>query len=160
MEAKWLLAALVSLLVFTACQGESTQSMIVKDPWVRPSPMVAGNGAGYLVIQNRTGADDALIGARADFAGAVEIHESYVVEPQDAGEGEMGEVEGMGEMMGMRPVASIPVPAGGEAVLEPGGYHIMFIGINKMLEPGTTVTFTLVFESGLTLEVEAEVRAR
>ncbi|GAB4472070.1 MAG: copper chaperone PCu(A)C [Anaerolineae bacterium] len=160
MRAKWLLAALVILGVLTACQGGGTQGMIVKDPWVRPSPMIAGNGAGYLVIQNRSGADDALIGARADFADAVEIHESYVVEQQDAAEDGMGEMEGVGEMMGMRPVDAVPVPAGGEVVLEPGGYHIMFIGINEMLEPGTTVTFTLVFESGLTLEVEAEVRAQ
>ncbi|NDJ54944.1 MAG: copper chaperone PCu(A)C, partial [Chloroflexi bacterium] len=46
----------------------------------------------------------------------------------------------------------------GSATLEPGGYHIMLIGIDETLEPGDTVTLTLVFENAGEFEIEAEVR--
>lgn len=62
-----------------------------------------------------------------------------------------------GEMT-MRPVAEIPVPAGGEAVLKPGGYHIMLLDLVTPLEVGQTIPLTLELASGETVEVDAEVR--
>jgi len=158
---RWLVFALVAVAVSACSAAASGEELVVKEPWVRPSPMAAGNGAGYMVIQNKGATDDALIGAEADFAEAVEIHETFTAQPEDmAGTGGEGGESMGGEMMGMRPVQSVPVPAGGEAVLQPGGYHIMFIGVTQTLEPGSKVTLTLVFESGKRLQIEAEVRAQ
>ena len=160
MKRSWIVLLLVAVMGLTACGGQQ-EGIVVDDPWVRPSPMIAGNGAGYMVIENHTDSDDALVGAEADFADTVEIHETFSVEPDDMeGMGDEGAAEDIPEMMGMRPVKTIAVPAGGEAALQPGGYHIMFIGVNEELEPGATVSVTLVFESGMRLDVEAEVRAQ
>jgi hypothetical protein len=46
----------------------------------------------------------------------------------------------------MREVEAIEVPAGGEAVLEPGGLHVMFMGLHKPLKQGESVHLTLTFE--------------
>ncbi len=158
--------ALVSLVALVACGAPAAgdASITVVEPWVRPAAMMGGNGAAFMTIVNNTDVADRLVGADADFANVVEIHESYMLE-----EGEMGDMEGMGQdeeggmegmsdVMGMRPVDGVDVPAGGEAVLQPGGYHIMLIDFNEELEVGGTATVTLIFESGMTLEVEAPVQ--
>jgi copper(I)-binding protein len=69
-----------------------------------------------------------------------------------------GEDEHMGGEMTMQPVEAIAVPAGGEAVLEPGGYHIMLLDLVAPLQVGQIVPLTLELESGTTIEVDAEVR--
>lgn len=149
----------------------------VSGAWVRTPAMAGGNGAGYMIISNRTDSDDRLVAAEVDFANVVEIHETYMVEDEGEGmamgggaegtpEGGMdmggeGEHEGMemGDVMGMRPVeGGLLIPAGQDAVLQRGGYHVMLIDVPQPPEVGSTVTITLIFESGLTLDVQAEVR--
>ncbi len=137
----WLLLAGVATAL-AACSAGG-EGIVVEDAWVRPSPMQAGNGAGYMVIRNQTGQDDALIAVRADISETVELHQTMEME---------------GDMMGMQPVESIPIPARGSAVLEPGGYHVMFIGMNADIQPGQTVTLTLVFQNAGEIQVQAEVR--
>jgi copper(I)-binding protein len=130
-------------MALAACGSGGQVSIAVEDAWVRPSPMEAGNGAGYMVIRNRSAQDDALIAVRADIAEAVEIHQTMQME---------------GDVTGMQPVESIPIPAGGSAILEPGGYHVMFINMGEGIEPGQSVTLTLVFQNAGEIQVQAEVR--
>ena len=40
------------------------------------------------------------------------------------------------------------VPAGGELVLQPGGEHVMLMGLTTPLESGTTATVTLATSDG------------
>lgn len=136
--------ALLAVLALAACdQASVEEGLAVEDAWVRPSPMAQGNGAGYMVITNNTGQDDALLGAGADFAETVEIHETVAME---------------GDMMGMQPVERIDIPAGESVSLEPGGYHVMFIGVAEALREGDTVTLTLNFENAGEISIEAPVR--
>ncbi len=138
----FLLAAAMAILAGCAAQGQP-QGLIIKDAWVRPSPVEAGNGAAYLTIENHTGQDDALLAAASDIADAVEIHESMAME---------------GEMMGMRPVERIDVPAGSSVVLEPGGFHVMLIGLRQELREGDTVTLRLTFANAGEITIEAPVK--
>ena len=62
------------------------------------------------------------------------------------------------EMMAMQQVSSIDVPAGGDAVLEPGGYHIMLMQLAEPLVDGNEFTVTLTFEEAGDIEIVAEVR--
>ena len=114
----------------------------IEGAWSRPSPMVERAGAAYLRIRNGGKADDALVAAATDVAGVVELHET---------------TEDASGMMAMSPVESVPVPAGGEAVLEPGGYHIMLIDLVAPLEEGTLFDLELTFQSGLTATVPVQV---
>jgi copper(I)-binding protein len=62
-------------------------------------------------------------------------------------------------MMAMHPIERIDIPAGGSAKLEPGGYHLMLMGVTKMPAVGETVELTLTFEKAGDVVVQAEVRA-
>jgi copper(I)-binding protein len=148
-----------ALLALAACGGKPAEGITVQDAWVRPAPMVGGNGAAYMVITNGGTEDDALLGVSADFAERVEVHETFTTSADDMGE-DMGDMEGMegGEMMGMRPVESIAIPAGGSVSLEPGGYHVMLLGVQQMLDEGNTVNLTLTFQNAGQITVEAPVR--
>lgn len=132
-------------------------SIVIEDAWARPSPMghmgegigqgmqgtmAPSRGAAYMIIRNTGTEDDALIGASSDVAMTTEVHESYME----------------GDTMMMRRIERIEVPAGGEVVLEPGGYHVMFIDLKAPLEAGTTIEIALEFEKAGEITVEAEVR--
>ena len=65
-------------------------------------------------------------------------------------------------VMRMRAVQAIAVEAGKPVMLEPGGYHVMLIGLEQPLAPGATVPITLTFEGRdgkrQQVQVKAEVR--
>ncbi|MFO1540089.1 MAG: copper chaperone PCu(A)C [Chloroflexota bacterium] len=115
----------------------------VEGAWARASAMMDRAGAAYLVVRNGGSADDALVGVATPAAMHAELHETTT---DAAG------------MMGMVAVDAVPVPAGGMAVLEPGGYHVMLMGLTGPLVAGTTIPLTLTFASGAVVEVDAEVR--
>ncbi len=116
--------------------------LYVRDAWTRESPMVDLAGAAYLVIHNNTDADDALIGASSPVAEVVEIHQSSM---DDEG------------VMSMAQVEEIPIPAYEDAILEPGGYHIMLINLVEPLVEGTDVEITLDFLTAESQTVTAVV---
>jgi len=102
----------------------------------------AGTGAVYVTLTNSGAQADALVSASTDAAQTAELHETR----QEGG------------VMKMRPVKTIPVPAGGKTELKPGGYHIMLMGLKHDLKPGDKVAVTLEFEHGGQVRVEAPVR--
>ncbi|MCF1710027.1 copper chaperone PCu(A)C [Tabrizicola sp. J26] len=105
-----------------------------------PQPAATAMAAGgYLAISNEGPEPDRLIGARADFAKETSIHESKT---DAAGVTSMSEVKG------------IDIPPGDTAVLERGGYHIMFMGLSQPLKEGDMVPVTLIFEKAGEVPVE------
>jgi copper(I)-binding protein len=110
----------------------------ISDAFVRAAP--AGDvSALYFTVTNDGDADDALVGAHVDIAGAAQLHETVTENNQSM----------------MRPVERIDVPAGGEAVLEPGGYHVMLMDLKEELREGERTKVVLEFEKAgsVTLEV-------
>lgn len=122
---KFLIAALLACAPVAAYAAD----LDVSGAFLRSSPKMSNVGAGFLTIKNPGTEDDKLVAAEADISKVVELH-THVRE---------------GEVMRMRQVESIPVPAGGVAELKPGGDHIMFINLNKPLVEGEKVAVTLVF---------------
>jgi copper(I)-binding protein len=135
-------AAVLVAVVTTACGGASSGNVAVDDPWARTSAMMQTAGAVYMELSADEA--DALVAASVDpsIAPTVEIHET----------------SGDGDMMSMSPVDSIELPAGETVPLEPGGYHIMLLGLVDPLEDGTSFDLTLEFENGESQTVEVEVR--
>jgi copper(I)-binding protein len=113
--------------------------------WTRVNPMVDQAGVAYMVLHNNGSSDDALVAVTSPAAATVELNET-VADPSSG-------------MMGMQPVAAIPVPAGGTTELKEGGYHLMLVGLVAPLVEGTTIELTLTFQSGSTLTVPAQVRS-
>ena len=118
--------------------------LYVQAAWTRESPMMDLAGAAYMVIHNNTDSDDALIGASSPQAEVVELHLSSM---DDDG------------MMSMAQVPEIPIPAHADAVLMPGSYHIMLIGLLEPLTEGTEVEISLEFMSAEPQTVSAPVMA-
>lgn len=150
------------------------------DGWSRSSPMGQTVGAGYMKLTGGA-TDESLVAATvsADISASVELHEVVMTDGDDAGmddmsgdsdmggiddmsgDGDMGDMSGDGNtggMMRMQEVPSIAVPAGATVMLEPGGFHLMFIGLAAPLTVGQTFDVTLEFASGEKLVVPLEVR--
>ena len=124
--------------------AEMEPGLHVMDAWARESPMLDLAGAAYMVIHNDTDADDALVGASSPAAEVVELHLSSMDE------------EGM---MSMNQVTEIAVPAHGEAVLEPGGYHVMLIDLLEPLVADTEIELSLEFMTAEPQTITLPVRA-
>jgi copper(I)-binding protein len=106
---------------------------------------LTGTAAAFMLIQNGGAEDDVLLGGETDVANVVEVHE-------------MADVDGV---MEMRPLTDgLPIPAGDEETLEPGGYHIMLIGLREDLTNGKTYDLTLHFEKAGDVTVPVTVRPR
>jgi copper(I)-binding protein len=118
----------------------------VTDAWARSSPAVADAGAAYMVLTNPGDVDDALVSASvADtVAATVELHETRAA--GGMGGGGMGDTSTTTPMMEMVPVDRIDVPAGESVSLEPGGLHIMLLGLVEPLAVGDELELTLTFE--------------
>lgn len=146
---------LIAMLGLAACQqpapdapatpdaeGVATGPLTIMDAYTPPAP-AGGTGGLFLTI---TGGAEADTLRSVAFAGAErsEIHESY-----DAGDG----------MRGMRPVAGVPVPAGGAATLGPGGTHVMMMNLARALAPGDTLRAEATFDRAGAVPVVAVVRS-
>jgi copper(I)-binding protein len=114
----------------------------IEAPWTRAAGANA-NGAGFMTLRNGGSAPDRLLSAGSPVARVVELH-THIRE---------------GEVMRMRPVADIPLPPGQTVRLQPGGLHVMLIGLTRPLERGERVPLTLRFERGGEVTVMLEVLA-
>jgi len=109
-------------------------------PWTRATPPGAKVGAGFVTLKN-AGAADRVVGAATPVAGRVEMHVTLRE----------------GEVMRMREVQAIDVPAGGSFELKPGGAHLMLVDLKRPLKKGETVPLTLRLEKGGELKLELAV---
>jgi copper(I)-binding protein len=124
--------------------GEATVGDIaVTDAWVRQPAMGQTTSAAYGTIANNGDADVTLIAASVPFDATVEIHETLM---DDDGTMQMQERED-----------GFVIPAGGTFTLEPGGPHIMMIGVDPA-DIVDSVDVTLVFDDDTNVTVTAPVR--
>lgn len=116
----------------------------VGDPWARAT--VPGQPASGVFMELKSDADTRLVAAESTVAEHVEIHEMAM---QD-------------NVMRMRQIPALDLPAGKSVILAPGGHHIMLIGLERQLKEGEHIALTLVFEREGKREsqkVEVPVRA-
>jgi periplasmic copper chaperone A len=119
--------ALASLL--SGCAAPGSRGVEVREAWARPAAQ-GGNGAVYFTIENQSSEADELIGVASDIAQAMEIHESKM----------------NGDVMEMRQLESVPLGPGAEVKFEPGGLHVMLIGLRQDLQAGDEIEITLHFK--------------
>jgi copper(I)-binding protein len=66
-------------------------------------------------------------------------------------------------VMRMRAIPALELPAGKAVELKPGGFHVMLMGLKQQVKEGDTVSVNLVVEGQdgkrETVEVKAPVRA-
>jgi len=128
---------LASAILATPALAEVT----VKDAWVRATPGAAKVSAGYAVIVNDGKSDDVLLAVRTPLAGMAQLHASAAADG----------------VMRMESVDELVVPAGMEVVLQPGDYHLMFMGLRKPLQVGDDIPLTFSFKNQGDVTVSARV---
>ncbi len=146
MPIRTLLAAIVlGLLVAVPAMSheEKAGELTISHPWSRATAPTQKAGAVFMTIHNAGTQADRLVGARSDDAELVQIH---------------GHIRD-GEMIRMRPVDGVVVPAGGSAELKPGGFHVMLIGLKGPLFEETTIPLILEFERAGEVSIEAVVES-
>lgn len=142
-RAAVLVAALAAGAPATAHELEAGD-LRIEHPWARATPHGARVAGGFVTIANRGSADDRLMSASVEIAEHAEIHAMTMTDG----------------VMTMRPLpGGVVVPAGGEVALQPGGHHLMLVGLKRMLRKGESFAGTLRFEKAGTVEVTFTVDA-
>jgi copper(I)-binding protein len=113
----------------------------IKDAWIRPSSENMATAL-YFIIENNGTKADTLFQADCDFAGKVEIHETY----------------SQGDMMGMRKVDFIIIDSKSSFEFKPGGYHVMLMKLKKDINVGDEEKFTLHFKQAGELKITAQAK--
>ncbi len=137
----------VSLLLGAAALAASAQesklgALTITQVHARATVPGQRAGAGYLKLHN-AGPADRLLSASSTVSSSVELH-SMTME---------------GDVMRMRQLDAIEVPAGQTVELKPGGLHLMLMGLKAPLKVGDSFVLKLRFENAGELAVQMPVRA-
>lgn len=145
--ARHLTAAFALTCALSGGVWAQTANVKVEGAWARATVQGQKGTGAFMKITAPEGAK--LVGASSPAAGVTEVHEMKME----------------GDVMKMRAVPGLDLPAGKAVELKPGGYHVMLMDLKGPLAKGTAVPLTLVFknaqgaESQLQLEVPVSVQA-
>jgi len=128
-------------LAAAAAPRDAAGTLEIGHPWSRPTAPGMAMGVAYLSITNHGKSSDALVGASSPVADKVEMHETSIV-------------DGMARM---RPLSEIVIPPGATVKIEPGGIHLMLVGLKAPLERGKTAPLVLEFRHAGRITVQLGV---
>lgn len=123
-----LACAFVTALAALPVQAQTAAPVTVDGAWARASVQGQKATGAFMRLTAKDGAR--LVRAESPAAGVTEVHEMKME----------------GDVMKMRAVPSLELPAGKAVELKPGGYHVMLMDLKAPLASGTTVPVTLVFQ--------------
>lgn len=129
------------LMLSAGVLAGAADHVTVQDPYVRLAPPNAPATGAFMVIKNTGDKDVKVLKADNPASRVTELHTHL---------NENG-------VMKMRPVPGIEVKAKGQAVLQPGGLHIMMIDLKAPMKEGDVVPITLNFDDGSSKQVDAKV---
>ena len=128
---------LAAMLLASAAHAQVT----VDKPWVRTTVAQQTVTGAFMTITSMQGGR--LVSASSPIAASVEVHEMKMV----------------GDVMKMRPVDALPLPAGKPVELKAGAYHMMLMGLKAPVKFGDVVPITLVIEDAGGKRQTVDVRA-
>ena len=126
------------LIIFT----NPSDKIKIIDPWMRVGAEGKATGL-FFKIENNSDKADTLYKTEFDLAGKVEIHETY-----DAGN----------DMMGMREVEMIVIPAKSSFELKPGAHHVMLMKLKQDIKRGDEGEITLFFRQAGEIKIKAKAK--
>lgn len=122
-----------------ASAGERVGSMVIEAAWARAP--AGPTAAAYITVSSDDTEPDRLVGVASDVARTVELH-THVMEDG---------------VMRMRPMEAMEIHPGEPAVMEPGGNHIMMMGLQRDLHQGDAFVIVLRFERAGEIPVLVDV---
>ena len=136
-------AAAFALASFAAQAHEyKVGELTIVQPWARPTAGDNGLGAVYFTLKNEGQEPEVLKSVSSPDADIAQIHEH---------------IHDANGVMKMRPVKGVSIPPGGAVAFEPGGYHVMLIGLKHNLEEGHSIPLTLTFARAGGVDVEVKI---
>ena len=144
MTLKKLIGAVALTFVTFAAHAHEFKvgAITIGHPYARATAAGQPTGGGFMKFVNG-GANDKLLSVSAEVSNSVEIHEMKME----------------GDVMKMRQVDGIELPASKTVELKPGGYHVMFIGLKAPLKVGDSFPVKLKFEKAGVVTVDVKVEA-
>jgi copper(I)-binding protein len=133
---------LATVLLVAALSTPALAQVKIEGAWARPTVPGQQAGGGFMTLHSA--AADRLLGGTTPAAERLELH-TMAME---------------GDVMRMRQIDRIEMPAGQRVELKPGGLHVMFIGLKQPLAVGSKVPVTLKFEKAGELKIEMTVASR
>ena len=129
----FLAAALVSGMLHA-------QTVEVKDAWVRTTVQGQKGTGAFMKITAKEGTR--LVGVSTPVAGIAEVHEMKME----------------GDVMRMRAVPALDLPAGATVELKPGGFHVMLMDLKTALPKNSTVPLTLQFVNAQGVQSQLQLK--
>jgi periplasmic copper chaperone A len=124
-------------------RGPAAPKPSIERAWARATAPGVPVTAVYFTIRNPGPRADQVVTLRSPAGERAEIHETKMSDG----------------IMQMRQITDATVPAGGALALEPGGTHVMLIGLRSPLVPGATLPLFLTFRHAGEVRVDAVVLA-
>jgi len=121
--------------------GAAHAQVSVANPWVRTTVARQTTTAAYLTITSAKGGK--LVSASSPAAASVDVHEMKMA----------------GDLMKMRAVDTVPLPAGQPVEFKPNGLHVMLTGLKAPLKAGDVVPIELVVEDAKGKRETVDVKA-
>lgn len=142
--SRHLLAASMLALASLAASAHDFKlgAIDIGHPHARATSAGQAVGGGFLKLSNG-GAADKLVSASTEVAKSVELHTMRME----------------GDVMRMRQLDAIELPAGQTVELKPGGMHLMFMGLKAPLKAGDSFPLKLRFEKAGEVTVQVKVEA-
>lgn len=133
---------LLGVLVFVGC-SQKQPALEIEQLHINALPPGQTSAAAYMTLRNNTDKTLVLNYVHSPIASDVEVHRVIY----DEG------------VMQMRKVSHLTVDPGVSMLFQPGGYHLMLMGIDNPPEVGETFDISLEFEAGYTITAPVEVRS-
>lgn len=143
---RFLKIALVFVLLtagLARAHGYKAGDIEIQHPWSRATVEVVPTGVVYMVLRNTGTSTDRLVGVSTPVAQKAELH-THIKD---------------GELVRMRQVEAIELVSSTSVALEPGGLHVMLIGLKQPLVKDQPFPLTLVFEEAGPVVVQVYVHA-
>lgn len=136
------LSAFLLIALFTMpVWAKPAPSMTITDAWAPPSLSQAA-GVAYITIRN-DGAEDAVLRVEAaTMTSQAELHTH---------------IKDAGDVLRMRKLEQLVLPARSTVAMQPGADHIMLIGLNMPMVDGTTFALTCYFKHHAPITTQVKI---
>jgi copper(I)-binding protein len=116
------------------------QNVDVQGAWARATVQGQKATGAFMTLMSREGSR--LVAVASPVASVTEVHEMAME----------------GDVMKMRAIAGLDLPAGKAVELKPGGYHVMLMDLKLPLQKDTTIPLTLTFKNAKGVESKTELK--
>jgi len=139
-----LLAMLTMLSTAAGAASASSSDVQVTQAWIRPTVKGQMGTGGFMTLTSTKGAK--LLGFSTPLAQSSQLHEMSM----------------QADVMQMREVSELVLPAGKAVSLKPGGHHLMIMGLKKILRTGDQVPLQIKVQEadGRTVQLAVKVPVR